>query len=186
MERIRLLRMKQSHSNKPLTLEELRLRAKNVSLPDFELIPESVRKAGGGYFKLQVRCIHCNETKERDLANMEKGKSTKCRCQSKAKKYADSQLAHVLGKRYQCMVQRCRRGTHKQSHDYQGRNIDVLFESSKDFIEWALAKWPEETFKKKEFDRINNDGHYSKENLQLVTSAQNKQNTRRSKSKLEN
>ena len=173
--------MKQSHSNKPLTLDELRLRAKNIDLPDFEIFTDTVKKVGGGYFKVTVRCVHCNDTKERDLANMEKGKATKCRCQSKAIKYSSVTLAHILGKRYQCMVQRCRRWSHKQSQDYAGRNINVLFESSKDFIEWALETWPNETFKKKEFDRIDNDGHYAKDNLRLVTSAENKKNTRRSK-----
>jgi hypothetical protein len=77
------------------------------------------------------------------------------------------------------MVQRCHRDTHKQVKDYRDRGIKVEFTSREEFIRWALEKWPDETFKKKEFDRIDNNGNYSKENLRLVTSSENKLNSRR-------
>ena len=36
-------------------------------------------------------------------------------------------------------------------------------------MDWALKKWPEEDFAKKDFDRRDNDGHYCPGNLRLVT-----------------
>jgi hypothetical protein len=76
------------------------------------------------------------------------------------------------------MVQRCERDTHWQSHDYKGRGIKVLFPSREAFVRWAMETWPDEDFKGLEFDRIDNDGHYSPDNLRLVTSRENKLNSR--------
>jgi hypothetical protein len=59
-----------------------------------------------------------------------------------------------------------------------GRGIRVEFGSREQFIRWALEMWPGETFKGKDFDRVDNDGHYSPNNLRLVTRAENLRNRR--------
>lgn len=74
------------------------------------------------------------------------------------------------------MVQRCERDSHKQSKNYKGRGIKCLFKSREQFVKWALAKWPNEDFIGKEFDRIDNDGHYEPGNLRLVTPTENHEN----------
>jgi hypothetical protein len=78
------------------------------------------------------------------------------------------------------MMQRCYKTTHVSSQDYKGRGIKVLFENRRDFVTWAVTQWPEETFKGKDFDRRDNDGDYSKENLRLVTRSENLLNRRKS------
>lgn len=130
-----------------------------------------------------TQCDYCGKRVEKDLRNMEIGLSVKCRCASAAVKYQDRRAA-MLANRYQCMVQRCERETHKCHRNYKGRGIKVLFKSCEDFVRWALEKWPDESFKKLEFDRIDNNGHYSPENLRLVTSSVNKMNTRRSANRM--
>jgi hypothetical protein len=75
-------------------------------------------------------------------------------------------------------MQRCYRETHLQHQDYKGRGITVEFQSREHFIRWALAEYPDTDFKGMEFDRKDNDGPYSPDNLQLVSSQKNKLNKR--------
>jgi uracil-DNA glycosylase family 4 len=90
----------------------------------------------------------------------------------------------TLRMRYHAMIQRCETDTHVSSHNYKGRGIEVLFVSAADFVLWALEKWPDSDFKGLDFDRIDNDGHYEKENLRLVPRSKNLRNTRISKGSL--
>jgi hypothetical protein len=80
------------------------------------------------------------------------------------------------------MVQRCERDTHCSSHNYKGRGIRVLFKSRAEFVLWALNKWPHTDFIGLDFDRRDNDDHYSKRNLRLVTRSINLLNRRKRKS----
>lgn len=89
--------------------------------------------------------------------------------------------AKMLRARYHAMIQRCYKDTHVSSVNYKGRGIKVLFTSLGDFVQWALDLWPTTNFKGLDFDRIDNSGHYSKENLRLVTRLMNLRNTRASK-----
>lgn len=158
-----------------LRLESLRLRAAALELPELIIKPETARKLGGGYFVVTTQCVHCGKTMEKDLRNLEKGFSTKCRC---AVKYKDPR-ALTVGRRYEAMIQRCYRDTHVSSYNYKGRGIKVRFQSREEFIRWALAAWPACTFKGWEFDRIDNEGHYEVSNLRLASSSLNSFNTRR-------
>jgi hypothetical protein len=108
---------------------------------------------------------------------MEKGYTSKCQCQ---KKYRDKRATN-LGQRYAAMVQRCRKDTHVSSHNYYGRGIQVLFKSREHFIRWALEKYPNVDLKGLDFDRIDNEGHYSPDNLRLVDRTTNLLNTRTTK-----
>jgi hypothetical protein len=130
------------------------------------LFPETVRKKGNGYFYVMTECKHCHKRREKELRNMEKGFSSKCQCQNK-RYYGDPRVP-TLSKRYGAMVQRCERDSHVSSHRYKGRGIRVLFKDIRDFVNWALKKWPDTDFKGLNFARKNNDGHYTKSNLRLV------------------
>ena len=124
-------------------------------------------------------CSVCGESRWILVDNILCGKTTNCRCQTR--KYPRGAPVETLGQRYDAMVQRCERWTHRSSRHYKGRGIRVLFPTRQSFIEWALTKWPSETFKGKDFDRINNDGDYCPENLRLVSRSENLKNRRRKK-----
>jgi hypothetical protein len=157
-----------------LNLSALIIRAESVSILGLELFPQTLRREGNGYFMVQTKCLHCGTVREKELRNLEKGFSSKCQCQHPSKvqnQYPGISPAVVrsLAARYQAMKQRCEKDTHVSSHRYKGRGIKCLFESRQEFITWALEKWPGETFKRKDFDREDNDGHYEKGNLRLVS-----------------
>lgn len=136
--------------------------------------PKGIRLSGG--------CRRCGRPATKWLHNLKAGKSLKCRC-APGGFYKDKR-AHMLGARYHAMIQRCYTDTHVSSHNYKGRGIKVLFKR-REFILWALATWPDETFLNKDFDRIDNDGHYSFENLRLISRERNLNNTRVSKDSME-
>lgn len=166
-----------------LDLSTLVARAKALTVVGLTIYPETVRVKGSGYFYLMTECQCCGKRLEKELRNMEKGLSSKCHCQRAGERSGYGLPAHLtrtLGSRYNAMMQRCYKTTHVSSQDYKGRGIKVLFESRRDFITWAVTKWPEETFKGKDFDRRDNNGDYSKENLRLVTRSVNLLNRRRS------
>ena len=131
----------------------------------------------GRYRYVFATCSVCGKRRRLSVDNIRARKVKNCRCQYG--KYKDPR-AHILGQRYDAMKQRCERNTHVSSHNYKGRGIKVLFKSREEFIRWALETWPDEPFVGKVFDRIDNDGHYSKDNLRLVTQSENLRNTRRS------
>lgn len=89
-------------------------------------------------------------------------------------------VAKTLWPRYRAMVQRCEGDTHVSAINYKYRGIRMKIESAPVFVVWALLNWPEETFKGKDFDRIDNGGHYELTNLRLVSRSENLANTRRS------
>jgi hypothetical protein len=127
-----------------------------------------------GYRMVSVTCLFCKKTKKLSVDSLLAGKTRGCSC--RPRKYGGDPRAHILGQRYDCIVQRCERDSHKQSKDYKGRGIKNKFKSRKHFVKWALAKWPDTDFKGLEFDRIDNDGHYEPANLRLVTSTENHEN----------
>jgi hypothetical protein len=162
-----------------LTIEQLQARTARLVVPGLRILPETVRKQGSGYFYVMTQCLRCGKRLEKELRNMEKGLSSKCHCMRGGERagYGDSR-AKTLGQRYGAMKQRCEGDTHVSSHNYKGRGIKVLFKSRREFILWALEKWPDVDFKNKDFDRIDNDGHYCPENLRLVDRTANLVNRR--------
>ena len=115
----------------------------------------------------EVYCSQCKKRRWILIESILRGLTSNCRCQ-RGRKFSTDCRADTLGERYDAMIQRCNRGTHVSSHNYKGRGIRVLFKSREHFIKWACKKWPNETFQGKHFHRIDNDGHYSPENLLLL------------------
>jgi hypothetical protein len=162
-------------SPKALKLGAREAELRRMPIGTLTVIEGSIRREAGRTI-VDASCSACQRTFAIHAENLRAGRTRSCRCQRNLK-YHDPR-AEMLGRRYDAMVQRCERDTHKQSHDYNGRGIKVLFESRESFVRWALAKWPDTDFKGLEFDRINNDGNYSPDNLKLSTPRQNKLNTR--------
>jgi len=167
---------KKSSSKKPawnrLSLQKLKQRAENLNVLNLEIFPETVKRAEkAGYFLVNTKCSVCGIERWKDLRNLEKGFSKKCQCQNAGKIYSNTETARILGTRYEAMMQRCYRDTHCTSHRYKGRGIKVMFASRKAFIEWAMQQYGEspENYKNMDFDRIDNNGDYSPDNLRLVT-----------------
>ena len=141
-----------------------------------ERTPKGVRLSG--------ECRQCGEQVWKWLHNVKRMVSVQCRNCVASKGHYKDKRSSMLGVRYHAMRQRCDTWTHVSSHNYRGRGIKVEFKR-REFIMWALAQWPEETFLNKDFDRIDNDGHYSFENLRLVSRSENLKNTRLSDGSLE-
>ena len=132
----------------------------------------------GRYRKVRATCSLCGGSFLIGVDNVRRGLTRGCRCQKNAGKYHDPR-AKKLGARYDAMVQRCTRTTHVSWENYLGRGIEVKM-TREEFIWWALKEFPDTDFSGLDFDRIDNDGHYTTENLQLVSRSANLQNTRRS------
>src|SRR6185503_1781810 len=161
---------------KYVPLQERRRQMASLSVGTLTLRLRTLKREGS-YWVINGKCKACGNVWVLSCNNLYSGKTKNCRCQ-RHRKYPQDGRAETLGQRYDSMIQRCRRDTHVSSHNYKGRGIKVLFESREDFIWWALKKFPETDFKGLDFDRENNDGHYSKENLRLVTRKENLANTR--------
>lgn len=142
----------------------------------FDFDPATLESTPKGA-RLTGVCRKCGAPAKRYAHKIMVGQTMRCECVLGGK-YKDTR-ATMLGKRYQCMRQRCYRDSHVSSRNYKGRGIEVRF-TREEFILWALETWPEETFQNKDFDRIDNSGHYEKSNLRLVDRSRNLKNTRRS------
>lgn len=128
---------------------------------------------------VEARCSRCETLRWLLVDNVKAGKTTDCSCKPHKYEGVPAAVVRTLGQRFDAMVQRCERDTHVSSAHYKGRGVRVLFESREHFIRWALAKWPSQSFKGLVFDREDNDGSYSPENLRLVTQSVNVRNGRR-------
>src|SRR3990172_2023624 len=138
-----------------------------------------VESRGRSRRDVEARCSRCAELRWLLVDNVKAGKTTDCACKPHKYVTASRSVVETLGQRYDAMVQRCERDTHVSYRHYKDRGIRVCFESWEHFIRWALAKWPSETFEGLVFDRVDNDGSYSPENLRLTTQSVNVRNGRR-------
>jgi hypothetical protein len=149
---------------------------RELGLGTLTILEGSIRRGKRSRMMVSAICSACEQTFQLHVDNVLSGKTKSCRCQ-RGRKYHDAR-ADLLGPRYDAMVQRCERDTHVSSHNYRGRGIRVEFRSREHFIRWALEKWPDTDFRRLDFDRIDNDGNYSPENLRLVTRSVNLLNRR--------
>ncbi|KQU76490.1 hypothetical protein ASC75_02425 [Aminobacter sp. DSM 101952] len=159
-------------------LQSIEREVTSFPIGTYSVVAGSIRREGRYRF-VDAQCSACGGTKKLYVDNILSGKTMGCPCQ-RGHKYFDPR-SETLGRRYDAMIQRCERDTHVSSENYKGRGITVEFESREDFVRWALDKFPDTDFKGLDFDRIDNDGPYSKTNLQVVSRSENLKNTRRSK-----
>ncbi len=124
-------------------------------------------------------CYICKKDDWKLVDNILNGKTTNCPCQRAKKYYAPREVVKTLGQRYDAIVQRCERDSHRSSPNYKDRGIKNNFKSREHFIKWALKKYPDTDFKGLDFDRINNNGHYEPDNLRLVSRSINARNKKR-------
>jgi hypothetical protein len=149
-----------------------------LKFPHLQIFPATVEKRGSGYFYVKTKCLLCGAERDKEIRNMEKGFSSKCQCQNPQRsrvKYPgrDPQVITSLTRRFAAMRQRCETDTHVSSHRYLGRGIKVEFKDKEDFIAWALEKYSDAEIAELDFDREENDGNYSRENLRLATRSVN-------------
>lgn len=161
---------------RPSNLQAIAEEVSQVDLGTLTVHPETIFREDG-YRKIKGTCSMCGKTYVLSVDNIRSKKTTNCLCM-RGRKYTEPQ-AKMLGERYQAMVQRCHSDTHCSDEHYRGRGIKVLFESREHFIRWALDTWPDTDFKGLDLDRIDNNGHYSPDNLRLVTRSENLKNRRR-------
>lgn len=152
-----------------------------LKFDDLQLFPDSVEGRGKGYFYVKTRCTLCGTERLKELRNLEKGYSSKCQCQGKNKlkvRYPgrDPEVIYSLTRRFAAMKQRCYTDTHVSSHRYLSRGIEVEFKDKEDFIKWALENYTDAQIASNDFDRTDNDGNYSRENLRLVDRSTNLMN----------
>jgi hypothetical protein len=158
---------------------------RKLPLRTLRIVEGSIYRGARSCLMVRATCSTCGKTWDLHVDNIRSGKTTGCRCQRLdwQHKYHDAR-AETLGGRYDAMVQRCERDTHVSSHNYKGRGIKVLFRNREHFVRWALETFPDTDFQNLDFDRIDNDGPYSPDNLRLSTRSDNLRNTRRAKIKI--
>jgi hypothetical protein len=159
-----------------IDLTEREYEVSQMDLGTLRILPRTIIRDNRSRLKIKAYCVACGETRILHVDNVRAGKTKSCTCQ-RNRKYHDPR-AETLGQRYDAMVQRCERDTHVSSHNYKGRGIRVEFQSREHFVRWALEKFPDTDFKGLDFDRIDNDGHYSPHNLRLANRSANLRNRR--------
>lgn len=179
----KLARRAHRRRSKAPSVQELIQRAAQLKIPGLIIYPETVEKGKSstqGRYLVATKCQHCGHEMPQVLHALEDGKRKKCRCQGGVRNHPNP-IRYSLSFRYRAMIQRCEKTTHVSDHNYRGRGIQVHFESTKEFVEWALREFPEQAingFSEWDFDRIDNDGHYAKDNLRLVRRGVNHLNRR--------
>jgi hypothetical protein len=151
--------------------EELEKKLDHLQLNGLVIVKSTFKREGKRRL-IDATCNYCKKQKPYYVDSLLRGTTKGCICQ-RNRKYGNDPRADMLGERYDCIVQRCSRDTHKQAKDYKGRGIKCEFTSREHFVRWALATWPNTDFKGLEFDRKDNNGNYSPENLRLATPTEN-------------
>lgn len=104
----------------------------------------------------------------------DKGRATAIR---NHKKYYST----VNGRLRQCfsgIKQRCNNPKHLSYKNYGGRGIKCFFKSPKEFIDYVTNELQVDP-RGLTIDRIDNDGHYERGNIQFVTNAVNQSHRRK-------
>lgn len=99
-------------------------------------------------------------------------------------KWQHKKLVQCIRTRYHCAVSRCTDGSNPAYKDYGGRGIQVKFENVNNYINYIINDLKGNTLVKireLDIDRIDNDGHYEKGNLRLVSHQENCHNRIRRK-----
>ena len=83
-----------------------------------------------------------------------------------------------LRDRFNAIKNRCVNPKNIGYKNYGGRGIQCLFESSDEFVDYALNKLQADP-RNLQIDRIDNDGHYKPGNIRFVTRSENLKNRER-------
>jgi hypothetical protein len=121
---------------------------------------------------IDAMCSYCKKQKRYYVGSLLSGNTKACACQ-RNREHGGDPRADILGDHYDRIKRRCDRDSHKQSKDHKGKG-KFTFTSRKDFIDWALKT--DTDFKGLEFERIDDHGDYSPENLRLVPSRKKQRN----------
>jgi hypothetical protein len=145
-----------------------------LQLNGLKICTHTFRREKGIRF-IDAMCSYCKKLKTYRVGSLLSGNTKACACQ-RNRKYGGDPRAAILGEHYDRIVRRCDRDSNKQSKDHKNEGIKCEFTSREHFICWALKTWPDTDFKGLEFERIDNDGDYSPENLCLVPSRKKQRN----------
>ncbi len=128
-----------------------------------------------------IKCVcACGVEKNVYCGSLKHGKSKSCGCLA-AESCADvgrsnnkdCKWSHPLYNIFMHIKRRCENAKCHAYDRYGGRGIKCLFSDAKDFIDWAESNGYKKGL---QVDRLDNDGHYSRDNCRLVTSQQNNNN----------
>lgn len=126
-------------------------------------------------------CKKCKNTRNRKYYQIHKIEINKHRRKYSPRKYRKT-LMGSLRDRFQSIKQRCNNPNNSAYKWYGGRGIKCLFKSSDEFINYILNELQVD-LGGLTVDRIDNNGHYERNNIRLVTIAENQRNRRKKYSK---
>lgn len=146
------------------------------------LSTELSTKSGALY--VRARC-NCGAERDANLRFMETGRSTQCRtCATRERHIAQGHIdrtdprVYRLVKRVEAWRQRCRNPKDRSWHNYGGRGIEYKFATTQDAVTYVMTHLPHETYLGVDIDREDNNGHYERGNLRLVSRRNNLLNKR--------
>lgn len=120
-------------------------------------------------------CTTCSRWCSVLVSSLRSGKSMGCReCAVRPTKYTDipALQGKQLQERYNALTERIK-ANKPTSRTYAG--VENHFTSCEDFVRHMWENYPRATYKGWEVDRIDTNGHYSKENIRLTTRSVNAQ-----------
>ena len=139
-----------------------------------------------GALYVLARCA-CGVERETCLNMLENKRSIQCKgCAARQRHRREGKLIietasdRRLQKRVTSMLQRCRNPNDRSYHNYGGRGIECRFGSVVEAVTYIKEVLPHPTYLKLDIDREDNDGHYERGNLRLVTRKVNLANRRKS------
>lgn len=103
-------------------------------------------------------------------------KQIACYSRKYYKKYYAT-IKGLLRKKYADIIKRCTNPNFKQYKDYGGRGIKCLF-TSDEFVDYVINELKIDP-RGLAIDRIDNDGHYKRGNIQFITCSENNKNKRK-------
>lgn len=131
-----------------------------------------------------ARC-DCGVEREANLRFLETGRSTQCRAcatRQRHRRAGDLIVENIVDKRLQKRVnawfQRCENPKDKSYHNYGGRGIRCFFSSVSEGVAYIKEALPHPSYLKLDIDRRDNNGHYERGNLRLVSRSTNAKNKR--------
>jgi len=123
---------------------------------------------------IDAKCGYCNRLKTYHVDSLLRGTTKACACQ-RNRKYGGNPRADILGEHYDRIVRRCNRASQRQSKNQPGTG-KCAFASREHFVRWAMETLPDADFRGLMFERVDNHGDYSPDNLRLATATKNQRN----------